>query len=358
MRAAIIGADWQQQFMASDPCDSYTYFRGGILQLEDFIERNHGNYIIGMLSYDLGYELLNITQTKNDGLGLPDAYFLAFDTIQDPELSSNESSLASPFLPTLSRTDYNSAFTKIKHYIYEGDIYQANLTHRLEAESHSSAWDIFSSVTRRNPSAMAAFLEGPDFDILSFSPEKFITINGRSIETTPIKGTCLSGHEAVLLASEKEAAELNMITDLLRNDLGKVCIAGSVNVSAHREIMKLPNISHTYSRIAGELKPDFSPIAALLSMFPGGSITGCPKKRAMEVIDELEQTTRSAYCGCMVTIDPSGNLDSSILIRTIIKKDTRLVLPVGGGIVNDSQQNDEYEETLAKAQSIITALSE
>lgn len=358
MRAAIIGAKWQQQFMASNPCDSYTYFRGGTLQLEDFIARNKGKHIVGIVSYDLGYELLNIKQTKTDDLGLPDAYFLAFDTSETPLLGARAALQTTPFSSTLSRPDYDEAFAKIKQYIYDGDIYQVNLTHRLEASSQNNAWDIFSSVSHRNLGAMAAFLEGSDFEILSFSPEKFITTTGRHIETLPIKGTCLSGEEAALLASGKETAELNMITDLLRNDLGKICEAGTVNVAAHREIMKLQNISHTFSRITGELKPDISPIGALLSMFPGGSITGCPKKRAMEIIDELEQTTRSAYCGCMVTIDPDGNLDSSILIRTIIKKGSRLVLPVGGGIVHDSRQNDEYQETLAKAQPIIAALSE
>lgn len=358
MRAAIIGSKWQRQFMASEPCDSYTYFRGGTLQLEEFIERNKGNYIVGMLSYDLGYELFDIEQTKIDDLALPDAYFLAFTTCDDPQLTTTPAILAAPFASQLSRAAYDDAFAKIKQYIYEGDVYQANLTHRLVAESHSDPWALFSTVASAQPAAMAAYFEGSDFEVLSFSPEQFITVKNNIIETSPIKGTCLSGQEAALLASEKETAELNMITDLLRNDLGKVCTPGSVRVAAHRQIMKLQNISHTYSRITGELRPDISPIAALLSMFPGGSITGCPKKRAMEIIDELEQTTRSAYCGCMVTIDPNGDLDSSILIRTIIKKGSQLVLPVGGGIVNDSLQNDEYEETLSKAKAIIAALSE
>jgi para-aminobenzoate synthetase component 1 len=147
-----------------------------------------------------------------------------------------------------------------------------------------------------------------------------------------------------------------MITDLLRNDLAKVSRPGSVKIIEKRSIQKLTSVIHTYSKISAKLNENVSPIEALISMFPGGSVTGCPKKRAMEIIDELEPISRSAYCGSMVCISPDGNLDSSILIRTIIKKGSRLVLPVGGGIVFDSNQENEYQETLDKAASIIDCL--
>jgi para-aminobenzoate synthetase component 1 len=147
-----------------------------------------------------------------------------------------------------------------------------------------------------------------------------------------------------------------MITDLLRNDIGKISKIGSVKVERHRLISKCPTVWHTYSRITGELSPEITPIQALLSMFPGGSITGCPKKRAIEIIDELEPTTRSVYTGSIVVLEPNSNLDSSIAIRTIIKKENDLYLQVGGGIVIDSKQKAEYEETLHKAASFMNIL--
>lgn len=360
MYAALTGPGWASQFTGSSPSDHYAYYRnsGDALQLNEFVQKNNGKFIVGMVSYDLGYELLNIKQTKPDDLGLPDVYFLAFDTptkLDDPDRTSHSEAIS--FGPRISRADYHHAFERLKHYIYEGDVYQANLTHRLESTYDDDVRYLFTQLAKDNPAKMAAYLEGPDFAVASLSPEKFISIKNGIIETMPIKGTRPLGDEEQLLGSEKEQAELNMITDLLRNDLGKVCQAGSVVVAAHREIMQLQNISHTYSHITGSLKPDISPIDALLSMFPGGSITGCPKKRAMEIIDELEPVTRSAYCGCMVTIDETGNLESSILIRTIIKKGSRLVLPVGGGIVYDSEEAEEYQETLDKAASVIRSLT-
>lgn len=356
MYAALAGNGWSRQLTATNPIDTYTYIRGGIFELSAFIKRNEGKFIIGMLSYDLGYELHGISQTISQTTALPDAYFMAFDktTVYAPP-----SKLPVPkvtFKPQTSRQEYQNSFKKLQQYIYNGDIYQANLTHQLQAIYEGDTKDIFDYILTQNPGQMSAYIQGPDFDIASFSPERFISIRDGIIETTPIKGTRPSGQEAALLASEKEQAELNMITDLLRNDIGKVAKTSTVEVTAHREIMQLPNISHTYSRIKGQLREDVSPIDALLSMFPGGSITGCPKKRALEIIDELEWTNRGAYCGCIVTIDEAGNLDSSILIRTLIKQNSKLTLSVGGGIVVDSNEPDEYQETLDKAAAIVNAL--
>src|SRR6266568_8888945 len=232
MYAALTGSGWQRN-IAGTPCDSYTYYRGGQLQLSEFVERNQGKIIIGMISYDLGYELLNIQQTKPDDLALPDVYFLAFDYINDVNLEeTSRPQVELEFTPQLSRTEYNRAFEKLKAYIYEGDVYQANLTHRLESSYDADPRQLFAHLAHHNPATMSAYLEGPDFAILSCSPERFISINDGLIETTPIKGTRPLGQEKELLASEKEEAELNMITDLLRNDLGKVSAIGSVNVTA------------------------------------------------------------------------------------------------------------------------------
>lgn len=356
MYAAITGPGWSRKFSGHAPIDTYSYKRGGTLELHEFIERNNGCYIVGIVSYNLGYETMDVDMSQEDDLNLPDCYFVAFKNVTSPLLDKNDTVANSPFVPTITRDQYAASFKKIKHHIHEGDIYQANLTHRLETTTQHAPRDLFAGILQSNPTAMSAYLEGSGFEILSFSPEKFISIKNGIIETKPIKGTRPRGQEAQLLASEKETAELTMITDLLRNDMGKVSKTGSVQVVAHREIMKLQTISHTYSHIVGELRPDIHPIDAFLSMFPGGSITGCPKKRAMEIIDEVEHSTRGPYCGSMVVIDPDGNLDSSILIRTIIKKGKRMILPVGGGIVIDSNEADEYQETLDKAAAINQAL--
>lgn len=356
MHAALVGKGWKRQLIASHPTESYSYWRGGVFELNDFIVRNQGKFIIGMLSYDLGYELQGISQTVPQSTSLPDAYFIAFDATVDSKLPA--SSLQTPlrFRPQITRGQYHQAFEKLQQHIYNGDVYQANLTHQLIANYTGNGEDVFTRIATKNPAAMAAYVKGPDFEIASFSPERFISIQNGHIVSQPIKGTRPSGQEQELLTSEKEQAELNMITDLLRNDIGKVSKIGTVKVTAHRKIMKLPHISHTFSRIEGQLRDDVSPIDALLSMFPGGSITGCPKKRAMEIIDDIEWANRGAYCGCIVTIDEIGNLDSSIAIRTLVKQDSELLLSVGGGIVIDSNEEDEYQETLDKAAAILDAL--
>jgi para-aminobenzoate synthetase component 1 len=265
----------------------------------------------------------------------------------------------------MPRPDYHRAYDKIKRYILDGDVYQVNLTHRLQARTAANSRTLFAQILERTNAGFMAYLEGPDFAVLSASPERFVQIQGNLIETFPIKGTrprgsTPAGDEVLrreLIESAKDAAELNMITDLLRNDLGRVCETGSVTVRANRQLLMAPNVIHTFSHIRGKLRADASPIQAVLSMFPGGSITGCPKKRSMEIIDELEPFTRSVYCGSVVAVEPDGRLDSSIAIRTIVQKNDRLVLPVGGGIVHQSVGDEEYQETLDKAQALITALS-
>jgi len=191
-----------------------------------------------------------------------------------------------------------------------------------------------------------------------------VKVKNRKIETCPIKGTRPRGktqkkdlkNKKELLGNKKEAAELNMITDLLRNDLGKVCEIGSLKVIGNRLISRCPTVWHTYSKITGRIAAEFTPVEALISMLPGGSITGCPKKHAMEIIDELEPTTRSVYTGIIGCIDPNLDLDFSIAIRTIIKKRDKLYLQVGGGIVYDSIEKAEFQETLDKAESFMEIL--
>lgn len=344
--------------------------------------------LIAYISYDIGYKLYKIKKTAKNDLKLPNMYFLAFQNwiefknnkakiyftkrsfpqkineISARPIPAVEKYKSSNFKPTITKTQYKKAYTKIQNYIRRGDIYQINLTHRLKAQTKIPARQLFLKVIEQNPVEFLAYIEGSTFEILSASPERFIHIEKNKIETYPIKGTRPRGKTKKedqkmikeLLASEKEAAELNMITDLLRNDIGKVSKPGSVKVEKNRLLSKCPTVWHTYSKITGQLKAKISPLEALISMLPGGSITGCPKKRAMQIIDELEPMTRSVYTGVIGHIEPNGDLDFNIAIRTIIKKRTKLYLQVGGGIVIDSKEEAEYKETLQKAASFMKIL--
>jgi para-aminobenzoate synthetase component 1 len=266
------------------------------------------------------------------------------------------------FKPFWDREKYKTAFDKAKRYIKSGDVYQINLSYPLYAISDSAAKDIFVQTQAVNQATMAGVFQSDDFDLISLSPETFINIENRYVETFPIKGTRAKRDnisddlvESSLVNDKKERAELNMISDLLRNDLGIICKPGSVKIKSTRNTTRLSKVIHTYSHITGELNPDMSPIEALLNISPGGSISGCPKKRALEIIDELEEYPRGPYTGSLFTLDAEDNLEASILIRTVVKKGNNLSLPVGGGVVFDSEYRTEYQETLDKASSITEA---
>lgn len=345
-----------------------TFTGSSIENFTKFTEKNSKNLLIGYISYDIAYYLYDIKQTAKDDLKLPKIYFHAYKKWQESKVEKDEIKFkkskhnSTNFKPEISKKKYSSAYNKIKNYIKEGDIYQINLTHRLKAETDIPAKELFLRTIEKNPVEFAAYIEGKNFEILSASPERFIKIENENIETSPIKGTRPRGNTKTedmkmkkeLLESEKESAELNMITDLLRNDLGKVCKIGTVRVVDHRVIKKCPTVWHTFSRITGKIAT--TPLKALISMLPGGSVTGCPKKRAIEIIDELEPTTRGIYTGVIGYIKPNNTMDFNIAIRTIIKKGKKLYLQVGGGIVIDSNSGDEYKETLDKAKSFMKIL--
>ncbi len=264
-----------------------------------------------------------------------------------------------PWKSTLTRAKYASTFRLIQKDIRNGEYYQLNLTYTLEAKSNIDHRELFCALAKKNPASCLAYFEDGNFVVLSCSPERFVTIRDRKIITRPIKGTRPRGKNPredqafknALLKSEKEAAELSMITDLLRNDLGKVSETGSVRVKGHRLLQKNPTVWHTYSEIEGKLRADLHPLEAFQSMFPGGSITGCPKRAAMTRIAELEKKKRGPYCGCMILQSDSGFLDSTILIRTVIANGTHLSLGIGSGIVADSTLDEEFEETKQKAKA-------
>lgn len=266
---------------------------------------------------------------------------------------------------TIARSEFLAAVDRAQRYIRAGDIYQVNLSQRLAAACQFSGWKLFEQLLAVSPAPFAAYLDCGDFQIASSSPEQFLRLSGPHITTRPIKGTRPRSADATrdaqlayeLQTSAKELAELVMITDLLRNDLGKVCEFGSVQVPELAKLERFPQVQHLVSTIEGRLRPDVTHFAALASCFPGGSITGAPKFRAMEIIDELEPLARGPYCGCHGYLGFNRESQFSISIRTAIRKAEAAYFHVGAGIVADSVPEAEYEETLAKAGGFFGALN-
>ncbi len=266
---------------------------------------------------------------------------------------------------TVTRNDFLAAVTRAQQYIRTGDIYQVNLSQRLATPWATSGWELFTRLLAVSPAPFAAYLECGDFQLASSSPEQFLRMSGSHIATRPIKGTRPRSSDATrdaqlayeLQTSAKELAELVMITDLLRNDLGRVCEFGSVQVPELAHLERFAQVQHLVSTVEGRLRNDVTHFAALASAFPGGSITGAPKFRAMEIIDELEPIARGPYCGSLGYLGFNRESQLSISIRTAIHKDATAYFHVGAGIVADSVPEAEYEETLAKARGFLAALN-
>ena len=289
-----------------------------------------------------------------------------------PSWSRAELDLSAPLLPA-ARTDFQAGVPldvwiervrRAQEYIAAGDIYQVNLTHTLTAPWERGAGDFYRRLREASPAPCSAFLRLGDTVVASASPESFISIDGRRILTRPIKGTRVREHEAradaeaarELLGSAKEKAELVMITDLERSDLGQVCAYGSVKVTALCALETFEHVHHLVSTIEGTLRDEVSPLQALRACYPGGSITGAPKKRAREIIAELEESPRGIYTGALGFIDWRGRAVFSIAIRTLVVRAGLASYGVGAGIVADSDPRLEYEETLHKAAGLFAAL--
>lgn len=355
--------------------------------------------LMGYLAYDLKDELESLPRTSVDDLGLPHlllhapALLVVHDRqrntteVRIPLRQGEESPIdlllerlhrllqgpapaAAPFcLPAaalsanFTRPAYEAAVQRIIDYIRAGDVYQVNLSQRFSAPFTGDSFALFRQLWQHNPAPFFAFIQAGDHQILSTSPERFILQRGRYVETRPIKGTRPRGRDAQedaalraeLAASAKDDAELSMIVDLLRNDLGKVCRAGSVAVTEHKRLEAYRNVYHLVSIVEGELEAAQNSVDLLRAVFPGGSITGCPKVRAMEIIDELEPCRRHLYCGSIGYIGFDERMDLSIAIRTATVTGDRLCFSVGGGVVFDSDPAAEYEETLHKGRTLLAA---
>jgi len=360
---------------------------------------------VGFITYEAGSALENVRCTKPRDISLPLVWFALYDTVAIYDHRLGQWTLAavdcpqsdcrrprphdrlrrfealllnappaSPIdwsrdiadepNPVMPRPDYLRRIETAKRHIEAGDIYQVNLTQRLTADCRAAPLDIYRRLRIANPAPLGAYLDLGRSAVISASPELFLDLRDRHIITRPIKGTRpRTGDEILdaarsgdLLASEKDRAELNMIIDLERNDLGRVSEFGSVRVLSTGELETHPTVFHRVATVEGRLRGELAWPDLLRASFPGGSITGTPKIRAMQIIDDLEVTRRSVYCGSIGYIGLDGSLSFNIAIRTMIQERGRIHLFGGGAIVADSDPEDEYEESLAKVAGLMRSL--
>jgi para-aminobenzoate synthetase component 1 len=270
----------------------------------------------------------------------------------------------------MNKEYYFKMFDKIKRHIFDGDVYQINFSKRFDCEYSARPIDLFHWQNRYNPSPYSAYIDAGDFQIVSASPEMFITVKDRTISTKPIKGTRKRIEDTSakagqinaenlqqLLNSAKEQAELNMIIDLERNDVARICKPGTRKVTQPRTIETCPTVFHAVATVAGELRDDVDFCDILKAMFPGGSITGAPKIRAMQIINETEPTARGVYTGSIGYLGLDGGISLNIAIRTIIIKNKTAYAQTGGGIVADSDPQAEYDETITKARALLAGIA-
>ncbi len=352
--------------------------------------------LLGYLSYDFGRRLEQLPAHARDDLGLPDAQFglYAWAVISDhlqrssqlvfhPALPTDERDrlitlfetpyhdtqsafqLQTAFQPDIGADTYRQAIERIQAYIQAGDCYQVNFAQRFSAAYQGDPWAAYGILREACPTPFAGFqaLAGGGA-ILSLSPERFLRVTQGQVETRPIKGTRPrdsdsardAAQASALLDSLKDRSENLMIVDLLRNDLGRTCRTGSVKVPELFALESYPNVHHLVSAVTGELAAGKDALDLIAGSFPGGSITGAPKIRAMQIIDELEPNRRALYCGSLLYLDVRGEMDSSIAIRSLLAREGRISCWGGGGIVADSHWEAEYQESITKVQVLLQAL--
>ena len=365
---------------AEAPADSPLPFVGGL---------------IGMFAYDFGRHLEQLPHRSVDDCALPTARMglYAWALVSDHQLqrsqlvfhpsveedeqnrlislfASDEGISAAAFQlqgrfeADLDAAEYCQAIKRIQDYIQAGDCYQVNFAQRFRAHCQGDAWAAYRSLRAACPTPYAGFMVLEEGAIASLSPERFLRLSAGEVETRPIKGTrprrtnpqADAAEAQALLASPKDRAENLMIVDLLRNDLGRSCSIGSIRVPELFALESYPNVHHLVSSVVGTLAEGYDAFGLLAGSFPGGSITGAPKIRAMQIIDELEPTDRSIYCGSLLYIDVRGEMDSSIAIRTLLFKGDQVRCWGGGGIVADSDWQAEYQESIDKVRVLMETL--
>ncbi|WP_192456618.1 aminodeoxychorismate synthase component 1 [Musicola keenii] len=345
---------------------------------------------LGVFGYDLGRRVETLPTLAERDISLPDMAVGLYDwaLIADHQLqrltliTHGEPSarlawleaqhgaetaafrLTSSWTTNMTREEYGAKFRRIQDYLHAGDCYQVNLTQRFQAQYEGDEWQAFLQLSASNRAPFSAFLRLPHHTIISISPERFLWLHDRRIQTRPIKGTLPRKTDRVedelqarrLASSEKDRAENLMIVDLLRNDIGRVAEPGSVRVPELFVVEPFPAVHHLVSTIEALLPTRFTATDLLRACFPGGSITGAPKVRAMEIIEELEPQRRNAYCGSIGYLSVCGTMDTNITIRTLVSDRGSLYCWAGGGIVADSDEQSEYQETLDKVGKILPLL--
>ena len=356
---------------------------------------------VGYFSYEYGRKLMQVTSSEKDIVSIPDDVLVFYDlfVIEDcqekktylvangitedagelikkteqkikekktsGEISETEKKAYNiEVFPNFKKEEYKQAVDEMIHYIIEGDIYIANMTQQMTVKSQKKPEDVFWDLRKNNPSPFGGYLDYDDFQIVCASPERFLKMKKGHVETRPIKGTRKRGEtpeedmimRKELETSEKDKSELLMIVDLERNDLNRVCKPGSVKVTELFTVEEYATVFHLVSNIEGELEDGRNFADLLEAAFPGGSITGAPKYRAMEIIDELEHGRRNLYTGSIGYLTLDGDCDFNIVIRTALYKDGAYHLGVGGGITAESELEFEYEETLQKAKAVLEAM--
>lgn len=358
---------------------------------------------IGYLAYELAHHLELLPGAAENNLGLPELNIAFYDWVVARDETTGETwaiatglpdggeagardrldwieerihkppATASTPRPAVTASRVTSNFTKdaylravrtVKDYIAAGDVYQVNITQRFEADITGDPWELYRRLRHVNPSPFSAYLGFPEVSVLSASPEEFLKLEDGLLRTRPMKGTRPRGISASedrkvaseLLASEKDRAENVMIVDLMRNDLGRVCVPGSISVPELFAIEEYPTVYQMVSTVTGRTYAGVGPVEILEACFPGGSVTGAPKIRAMEIIDEIEPVQRSVYCGAIGYIGFDGSLLMSVPIRNILVTGNKAYIQVGGGIVADSDPDAEYRESLDKAAGSLMAL--
>lgn len=351
---------------------------------------------MGYISYDTGRLLEELPNTAKEDFSIPDMRFVFYKNIIIFDLINNKKYITdldgnienihillkvidsgekihdeivrekseNNFYSNFIKEDYKKAVTRLKEYIVSGDVYIANMTQRFWCYNEENSFNIYKKLRSINKAPFSAYLNFEDFQIISSSPERFVQVFNNKAHTRPIKGTRPRGNNVEedeknkleLIDSEKDKAELLMVVDLERNDFSKVCKPHTVKVTENFKLEEYATVFHLVSTVEGELKDNVSSVRCIKECFPGGSITGTPKIRAMEIIEELEGVKRNIYTGSIGYFDFRGNCDFNIVIRTIIKKDNKAYFGVGGGITYDSIEEDEYSETLDKAKALMRVL--
>lgn len=333
-------------------------------------QRGSSEILIGYIGYEKGFRFMEaprqsrVWQTKKDQLNLPRVLFGRFgrgQRLRHQQIKARQTQTRGQVALTLQRhineVSYTNMFERAQQYIRQGDIYQVNLSHRLEFHTTAAPADLFWHVFSQQPTPYAAYIQLPDYAILSYSPELFLRVHDGRVETRPMKGTRPRGRTSAqdarlreeLFTSVKERAELDMIIDVHRNDLNRTARTGSVRVVRRREIVPYNTVWQAQARIVSEMARGYSPLDVMQTCFSAGSITGAPKLRAMEIIHELESVPRHIYCGSIGYITSRGDMKFNVAIRTGVLHQQTLYYSVGGGITFDAHAKTEWVETLAKA---------